>query len=33
MKIKAAVVDRLGTDKYDNLLDRIIPQVMARLKK
>ena len=33
MKIKAAVVDRLGTDKYNDLLDKIIPQVMSQLKK
>jgi hypothetical protein len=33
MKIKAAVVARLGTDKYNNLLDKIIPQVMSQLKK
>ena len=33
MKIKAAVVARLGTDKYNDLLDKIIPQVMAQLKK
>lgn len=31
-QIKAAVVARLGTDKYNHLLDRIIPQVMAQLK-
>jgi hypothetical protein len=33
MKIKAAVVARLGTDKYNDLLDQIIPQVMSQLKK
>ncbi len=33
MKIKAAVAARLGTDKYNDLLDKIIPQVMAQLKK
>ena len=33
MKIKAAVVARLGTDKYNDLLDKIIPQVMSQLKK
>jgi hypothetical protein len=32
-KIKAAVVARLGTDKYNDLLDRIIPQVLAQLRK
>jgi hypothetical protein len=32
MKIKAAVVARLGTDKYNDLLDRIIPQVLAKIK-
>ncbi|HSM75817.1 MAG TPA: hypothetical protein VK852_14325 [Desulfobacterales bacterium] len=32
-KIKAAVVSRLGTDKYNDILDQIIPQVMAQLKK
>lgn len=32
-KIKAAVVARLGTDKYNDLLDTIIPQVMAKIKK
>ena len=32
-KIKAAVIARLGTDAYNDLLDRIIPQVMSRLKK
>lgn len=32
-KIKAAVVVRLGTDKYNDILDQIIPQVMAQLKK
>lgn len=31
--VKAAVVARLGTDKYNDLLDRIIPQVIAQLKK
>lgn len=31
--IKAAVVARLGTDKYNDLLDTIIPQVMSQLKK
>ena len=33
MKIKAAVVARLGTDKYNDLLDKIIPQVMSQIKK
>ncbi|WP_319405087.1 hypothetical protein [uncultured Desulfosarcina sp.] len=33
MRIKAAVVARLGTDKYNDLLDKIIPQVMSQLKK
>ena len=33
MKIKAAVVARLGTDKYNDLLDKIIPQVMSQLKR
>lgn len=33
MKVKAAVVARLGTDKYNDLLDKIIPQVMSQLKK
>ncbi len=33
MKIKAAVVARLGTEKYNDLLDKIIPQVMSQLKK
>jgi len=32
-KIKAAVVARLGTHKYDEVLDVIIPQVMAKLGK
>jgi hypothetical protein len=32
-KIKAAVVARLGTDKYNDVLDRIIPQVMEQIKK
>ena len=32
-KIKAAVVARLGTHKYDDLLDVIIPQVMAKLEQ
>ncbi len=32
MKIKAAVVARLGTDKYNDLLDKIIPQVMSQIK-
>ena len=32
-KIKAAVVARLGTDKYNDLLDKIIPQVMSQFKK
>jgi len=31
-KIKAAVVARLGTDRYNDLLDEIIPQVLARLQ-
>ncbi|MEE4112087.1 MAG: hypothetical protein V2I40_04685 [Desulfobacteraceae bacterium] len=33
MRIKAAVVARLGTDKYNDLLDKIIPQVMSQIKK
>lgn len=33
LKIKAAVVARLGTDKYNDLLDKIIPQVMSQMKK
>jgi len=33
LKIKAAVVARVGTDKYNDLLDKIIPQVMSQLKK
>lgn len=33
LKIKKAVADRLGTDKYNDALDVIIPQVMAKLKK
>jgi hypothetical protein len=33
MQVKAAVVARLGTDKYNDLLDKIIPQVMSQLKK
>ena len=33
LKIKNAVIARLGTDKYNDLLDKIIPQVMAQLKK
>jgi hypothetical protein len=32
-KIKAAVAARLGTDRYNDVLDQIIPQVMAQLKK
>ena len=32
MKIKAAVVARLGTDKYNDLLDKIIPQVISQFK-
>ena len=32
-KIKAAVEARLGTDKYNDLLDKIIPQVMSQLKQ
>ncbi|MFZ7127209.1 MAG: hypothetical protein ACOWWM_13730 [Desulfobacterales bacterium] len=32
-KVKSAVVARLGTDKYNDLLDRIIPQVISRLGK
>lgn len=32
-KVKAAVVARLGTDKYNDLLDGIIAQVMSQLKK
>ena len=32
-KIKTAVIARLGTDKYNDLLDRIIPHVMSQLKK
>jgi hypothetical protein len=33
MQVKAAVVARLGTDKYNDLLDKIIPQVISQLKK
>ena len=33
MQIKAAVVARLGTDKYNDLLDKIIPQVMSQFNK
>jgi len=33
MEIKAAVVARLGTDKYNDLLDKIIPQVMSQFYK
>jgi hypothetical protein len=33
MKIKAAVVARLGTDKYNDLLDKIIPQVISQLNQ
>lgn len=33
MEIKAAVVARLGTDKYNDLLDQIIPQVMSQFYK
>lgn len=33
LKVKTAVAARLGTDKYNDLLDKIIPQVMAKLKK
>ncbi len=32
-KVKAAVAARLGTDKYNDLLDRLIPQVMSQLRK
>ena len=32
-QIKAAVVARLGTDKYNDLLDQIIPNAIAQLKK
>ena len=32
-RIKAAVVARLGTHKYDDVLDLVIPQVMAKLGK
>ncbi len=32
-QIKTAVVARLGTDRYNDLLDKIIPQVMSQLKK
>jgi len=32
-EIKAAVVARLGTDKYNDLLDKIIPQVMSQFYK
>ncbi len=31
-QIKSAVVTRLGTTQYNDLLDRIIPLVLARLK-
>jgi len=30
-KVKAAVIARLGTDSYNDLLDQVIPQVLARL--
>ncbi|MFQ5614597.1 MAG: hypothetical protein ACE5H9_20945 [Anaerolineae bacterium] len=30
-RIKAAVIARLGTTEHDDLLDKIIPQVLARL--
>jgi hypothetical protein len=33
MKIKAAVAARLGTDKYNDLLDKIIPQVISQMRK
>lgn len=33
MKVKTAVIARLGTDKYNDLLDRIIPQAISQLKK
>lgn len=33
IKVKKAVAARLGTDKYNDLLDKIIPQVMAKLKR
>jgi ethanolamine utilization microcompartment shell protein EutL len=33
LEIKAVVVARLGTDKYNDLLDKIIPQVMAQFNK
>ncbi|MFW6333529.1 MAG: hypothetical protein ACOC23_09575 [Thermodesulfobacteriota bacterium] len=32
-KVKAGVIARLGTDKYNHLLDRIIPQVISQFKK
>jgi hypothetical protein len=32
-KIKTAVIARLGTDKYNDLLDKIIPQVMSQMNK
>jgi hypothetical protein len=32
-RVKAAVAARLGTDKYNDLLDRLIPQVMSQLRK
>jgi len=32
-RIKAAVIARLGTHKYDDLLDAVIAQVMNRLGK
>ncbi len=31
-KIKAAVIARLGTTQYNDLLDRLIPTLLARLK-
>jgi hypothetical protein len=30
-KVRAAVIARLGTDSYNDLLDQVIPQVLARL--
>jgi len=32
-KVKAGVIARLGTDKYNGILDQIIPQVISKLKK
>jgi hypothetical protein len=31
-KVKARVIARLGTDEYNDLLEAVIPQVLARLQ-